>query len=49
LRENSSVPPEAKGLEKPVVDGSIGGKSSASEEEHGDGSQGKEAVGNPAR
>jgi hypothetical protein len=49
LRENSSVPPEAKGLEKPVVDGSIQGKSSVSEEEHGDGSQGKEAVGNPPR
>lgn len=49
LRENSSVPPEAKGLEKPVVDGSIRGTSPASEEEHGDGSQGKEAVGSPAR
>ena len=48
LRENSSVPPEAKGLEKPVLDGSIRGKSPASEQEHGNGSQGKEAVGNPA-
>ena len=49
LRENSSVPPEVKGLEKPVVDGSVRGKSPASEQEHGNGSQGKEAVGNPAR
>jgi hypothetical protein len=49
LRENSSVPPEAKGLEKPVVDGSVRGKSPVSEQEHGNGSQGKETVGNPAR
>lgn len=49
LRENSSVPPPAKELEKPVADGSIQGKSTPIQQEHDDGSQGKETVGNPAR
>ena len=49
LRENSSVPPSAEGLEKRVADGSTRDASRPSHQEHDDGSQGKEAVGNPAR
>jgi hypothetical protein len=49
LRENSSIPPETNGLEKPVADRSSQGKSTPSQKEHDDGSQGKETVGDPAR
>jgi hypothetical protein len=49
LRENSSVPPAAKALEKPVADGSTRGLSTPSHQEHDDGSQGKETVGDSAR
>jgi len=49
LRENSSMPPAAEGLEKPVAPGSTQGKSTPSSKEHDDGSQGKETVGDPAR
>ena len=49
LRENSSVPPPGKGLEKPVADGSARGVSRPSHQEHDDGSQGKETVGDSAR
>jgi hypothetical protein len=49
LRENSSVPPSAEGLEKRVADGSTRDASRPSHQEHDDGSQGKETVGGPAR
>jgi hypothetical protein len=49
LRENSSVPPSAEGLEKRVADGSTQDASRPSHQEHDDGSQGKETVGGPAR
>jgi hypothetical protein len=49
LRENSSIPPAAEGLEKPVADGSTQGKSALTDKEHDDGSQGKETVGDAAR
>jgi hypothetical protein len=49
LRENSSVPPSAEGLEKRVTDGSTQDASRPSHQEHDDGSQGKETVGGPAR
>ena len=50
LRENSSVPPEAEGLEKPLADGSIRDvPTTPRQQEHDDGSQGKETVGDPAR
>jgi hypothetical protein len=49
LRENSSVPPSAEGLEKRVADGSTQDASRPSHQEHDDGSQGKETVGGRAR
>jgi hypothetical protein len=50
LRENSSVPPSAEGLEKPLADGSIRDvPRTRRQQEHDDGSQGKETVGGPAR
>jgi len=49
LRENSSVPPSAEGLEKRVAGGSTQDASRPSHQEHDDGSQGKETVGGPAR
>ena len=49
LRENSSVPSSAEGLEKRVADGSTQDASRPSHQEHDDGSQGKETVGNPSR
>lgn len=49
LRENSSVPPLAEGLEKPVADSSTEAKSPPVQEEQYDGSQGKETTGNQAR
>ena len=49
LRENSSVPPSAEGLEKRVADGSTRDASRPSHQEHDDGSQGKETVGGRAR
>jgi hypothetical protein len=50
LRENSSVPPSAEGLEKPLADESIRDvPRTRRQQEHDDGSQGKETVGGPAR
>ena len=50
LRENSSGPPSSEGLEKRVADGSTrGAPTTPSQQEHNDGSQGKETVGGPAR
>ena len=49
LRENSSVPPSPEGLEKRLADESTQDKSTPIQQEHNDGSQGKETVGNPAR
>jgi hypothetical protein len=50
LRENSSVPSSAEGLEKPLADGSIrNAPTTRRQQEHDDGSQGKETVGDPAR
>jgi hypothetical protein len=49
LRENSSVPPSAEGLEIPLADGSTRDASRPSHQEGDDGSQGKETVGGPAR
>ena len=50
LRENSSVPPSSKELEKRVADGSTrSAPTTPSQQEHHDGSQGKETVGDPAR
>ena len=49
LRENSSGPSSAEGLEKRVADGSTRGASKPSHQEHDDGSQGKETVGDSAR
>jgi len=50
LRENSSVPSSAGGLEKPLADGSIRDvPTTRRQQEHDDGSQGKKTVGDPAR
>jgi hypothetical protein len=49
LRENSSVPPTAEGLERPLADGStVCAPTIPRHQEHDDGSQGKEAAGGPA-
>ena len=45
LRENSSVPPAADGLQTSVADGSASGKSTLTPQEQDDGSQRKEAAG----
>jgi hypothetical protein len=50
LRENSSGPSSSKELEKRVADVSTRGASTPpSQQEHNDGSQGKETVGDPTR
>jgi hypothetical protein len=50
LRENSSVPSSSEGLEKPLADGStVCAPTTPRQQEHDDGSQGKETVGDPAR
>jgi hypothetical protein len=49
LRENSSVPPLAEGLEKPAGDRAMEDKSTPGHEEQYDDSQGKETTGNQAR
>ena len=50
LRENSSVESSPEGVEKPLADGStVCAPTTPRQQEHDDGSQGKETVGDPAR